>query len=138
MSFLNGFLKEFRDFAVKGNAIDMAVGVVMGVAFGNLVNSLVKDIMMPPLDLLMRQVTLSGLSIPLGAGAPISYGLFINTLINFLIVAFAVFLMIRQINWLKAAPPPADPTSKDCPACCTAIPIKATRCPHCTSQLAAG
>jgi large conductance mechanosensitive channel len=137
MSFLKGFFKEFRDFAMKGNAIDMAVGIIIGTAFGSVVTSLVKDVMMPPLGLLLGRVDFSRLAIELNKDTSISYGAFINTVINFLIVAFAVFLVIREINRLGKLTPPPDPTTKDCPACCTAIPIKATRCPHCTSELAA-
>ena len=131
-----GLIKEFRDFAIKGNAIDMAVGIVIGAAFGNIVSSLVKDIIMPPIGFVVGQLDFSALAFKLNDKTAISYGLFINSLINFMIVAFAIFMVVKQINRLKKAPPPADPTTKDCPKCCTAIPIKATRCPHCTSELA--
>ena len=131
-----GLLKEFKDFAVKGNAIDMAVGIVIGAAFGNIVSSLVKDIIMPPIGFVVGQLDFSALAFKLNDKTAISYGLFINSLINFVIVAFAIFMVVKQINRLKKAPPPADPTTKDCPKCCTSIPIKASRCPHCTSQLA--
>ena len=130
-----GLLKEFKEFAVKGNAIDMAVGIVIGAAFGNIVSSLVKDIVMPPLGLLLGNVDFSSLKIPLNDDAAIRYGVFINTIVNFLIVAFAIFLVIKQMNRLKKAPPAADPTEKECPKCCSVIPIKASRCPHCTSEL---
>ena len=132
-----GLLKEFKEFAVKGNAIDMAVGIVIGAAFGNIVSSLVKDIVMPPLGLLLGNVDFSSLKIPLNDAAAIRYGVFINTIVNFLIVAFAIFLVIKQMNRLKKAPPAADPTEKECPKCCSVIPIKASRCPHCTSQVIA-
>jgi large conductance mechanosensitive channel len=131
-----GLLKEFKDFAVKGNAIDMAVGIVIGAAFGNIVSSLVKDIIMPPIGFVVGQLDFSALAFKLNDKTAISYGLFINSLINFVIVAFAIFMVVKQINRLKKAPPPADPTTKDCPKCCTSIPIKASRCPHCTSELA--
>ena len=140
-------LKEFRDFAMRGNVIDMAVGIVIGVAFGAIVNSLVSDIIMPPIGLLLGAVDFSDLFINLSgtpyaslaeakeAGAPIiAYGSFINTVINFLIIAFAIFLLIKQINRFKK---PVAATTKDCPRCATAIPLKASRCPNCTSDLAA-
>jgi large conductance mechanosensitive channel len=143
-----GMLKEFRDFAVKGNAIDMAVGLVIGAAFGDVVKSLVSDVIMPPIGLLLGKVdftnffvSLTGahydtLKVAKEAGAPtLNYGIFLNFVINFLIVAFAIFLVIKQINRLKKSPPPADPTTKVCQYCTTAIPVKATRCPCCTSQL---
>jgi large conductance mechanosensitive channel len=131
-----GMLKEFKEFAVKGNAIDMAVGLVIGAAFGKIVSSLVNDIIMPPIGLLLGKVDFSSLAIHLNEKTAIKYGMFINTLLDFVIVAFAIFLVIKQINRLKAAPPPAEPTTKDCPKCFTSISIKATRCPHCTSELA--
>jgi large conductance mechanosensitive channel len=130
-----GMLKEFRDFAVKGNAIDMAVGIVIGAAFGKIVTSLVNDIIMPPLGLLLGRMDFSSLAIHLNEKTAVKYGVFINTLLDFVIVAFAIFLVIKQMNRLKKAPSPADPTTKDCPKCYTAIPIKAIRCPHCTSEL---
>jgi large conductance mechanosensitive channel len=136
-------LKEFKEFAVKGNVVDMAVGIIIGAAFGTIVNSLVKDIIMPPIGLLLGKVDFSNLGLTLKeatATAPavtLNYGAFINTVISFLIVSFAVFLLIKGINKLKReeAAPPAAPTTKDCPFCCSAIPIKATKCPHCTSGL---
>ena len=130
-------LKEFRDFAVKGNAIDMAVGIVIGAAFGKIVSSLVNDIIMPPIGMLMGKVDFSRLAIHLNEKTAIKYGLFINALLDFVIVAFAIFMVIKQLNRLKKAQPPADPTTKDCPKCCSSIPINASRCPHCTSELAA-
>jgi large conductance mechanosensitive channel len=133
-----GMLKEFKDFAVKGNAIDMAVGIVIGAAFGKIVSSLVNDIIMPPIGLLLGKVDFSSLAFQLNEKTAIRYGVFVNNMLDFLIVAFAIFLVIKQINLLKKTPPPAEPTTKDCPQCCSAIPIKAVRCPHCTSELAAG
>ena len=133
-----GMLKEFKEFAVKGNAIDMAVGLVIGAAFGKIVTSLVNDIIMPPIGLLLGKMDFSSLAIQLNEKTAIKYGLFINNLIDFVIVAFAIFLVIKQINRLKKAPPPPEPSTKDCPKCCSSIPIKAVRCPHCTSELAAG
>ena len=143
-------LKEFKEFASKGSVIDLAVGVIIGGAFGKIVTSLVSDVLMPPIGLLMGNVDFSNLFVNLSgtayeslekakaAGAPtINYGLFLNTLIDFVIVAFAIFLLIQQINRLsrqKEALPPA-PTTKDCPFCLSSISLKATRCPHCTSEL---
>jgi large conductance mechanosensitive channel len=131
-----GMIKEFRDFAIKGNAIDMAVGIVIGAAFGKIVSSLVNDIIMPPIGLLLHNVDFSKLVLPLNDKTNINYGVFINNVLDFVIVAFAIFLVIKQLNRLKKAPPPADPTTKSCPKCCSTIPIKATRCPQCTSELA--
>ncbi len=128
-----GMLKEFREFAVKGNAIDMAVGLVIGAAFGKIVTSLVNDIIMPPIGWLVGRVDFSSLTIQINAKTVIKYGAFINSVIDFAIVAFAIFLVVKQINRLKAAP---TATAKDCPKCCSSIPIQATRCPHCTSELA--
>jgi large conductance mechanosensitive channel len=144
--------KEFKEFAVKGNAIDLAVGVIIGVAFGGVITSLVKDIIMPPLGLLTGGLDFSNQFLVL-KGAPGSvafatpadaakagaitwnYGNFVTLLINFLIVAFAIFLVVRAINKMKRPAPTAAPVSKDCPACAMTIPIKAMRCPHCTSEL---
>ena len=151
-----GMMKEFKEFAVKGNVVDMAVGIIIGAAFGTIVKSLVADVIMPPIGLLLGNVDFSNLFILLkdgaaGAGAyatiaeaqaagavTLNYGQFINTIISFLIVAFAIFIMIKNINKMKkeeAAPAPAAPTTKDCQFCLSAIPIKATRCPNCTSNL---
>jgi large conductance mechanosensitive channel len=140
--------KEFRDFAVRGNVIDLAVGIIIGAAFGKIVTSLVNDILMPPLGVILGKVDFSNLYINLSGkayaslaeakaagAATINYGLFINNIIDFVIVAFAVFLLIRQVNKLTAKPAPPAAT-KECPYCASAIPIKATRCPHCTSELA--
>ena len=139
--------KEFKAFAMRGNVVDMAVGIIIGAAFGKIVSSLVDDILMPPIGRLLGRVDFSGLFInlsgksyeTLGAAkaagaATLNYGLFLNTVINFLIVAFAVFLLVQQMNrWTKK--PEAAPTTKDCPQCAMPIPIAAKRCGHCTAQL---
>ncbi len=145
-------LKEFKEFAMRGNVLDMAVGIVLGVAFGSIVNSFVKDILTPPLGLLLGKVDFSNLFVTLSAqhyatleqakaaGAPtLNYGAFLNTVINFVIVGFAIFLMVRQVNRMRSKPDeaPAPVTNKECPHCCTSIPIKALRCPNCTSELQA-
>jgi large conductance mechanosensitive channel len=136
-----GLVKEFREFAVKGNAIDMAVGIIIGAAFGKIVSSLVSDVLMPPLGMLLGKMDFSNLAITLreqAGSAPavaVKYGVFINTVIDFVIVAFVVFLMVKQMNRLKRQAPPADPTTKECPFCLSVIPLKATRCGHCTSNL---
>ena len=147
-------LKEFKEFVMRGNVVDMAVGIIIGAAFGTIVKSLVSDIIMPPIGLLLGNVDFSNLFILLKEGkvpgplasladaqkvgaVTLNYGMFVNTIISFLIVAFAVFLLIRGINKLKRqaeAPPPVS-TTKECPYCLSAIPIKATRCGHCTSEL---
>ena len=147
-------LKEFREFVARGNVIDLAVGVIMGAAFGRIVTTLVEGVIMPPLGLLLGRTDFSGLFLVLDSakGIPVSladaktkgvpviaYGQFINDVVSFLIVAFAVFLMVKQVNRIKAAferpAPVAAPATRDCPFCATAIPIRASRCPHCTSQL---
>lgn len=143
-----GLIKEFKEFAVKGNVIDLAIGIIIGSAFGKIVTSIVNDIIMPPIGLLLGKVNFSNLYVNLSgqqyeslkaaqaAGAPtINYGLFINAVIDFLIVAFVMFLVIKQMNRLKRQPEPAPPNTKECPFCFTSIPIKATRCPNCTSEL---
>jgi large conductance mechanosensitive channel len=142
-------LKAFREFAVRGNVIDLAVGVIIGAAFGKIVTSLVSDVIMPPIGALIGSVDFKDFFINLSGkefttlaeakaagAATINYGAFINTCIDFLILAFAIFVMVRWINRLKSEPPPASPTSKECPFCVSSIPLKATRCPNCTSQLA--
>jgi large conductance mechanosensitive channel len=143
-------LKEFKEFAMKGNVLDMAVGIIIGAAFGRIITSLVGDVIMPPFGLLLGHVdfsnlflNISGTSYPTLAAAKaanaatINYGTFLNTIIDFLIVSFVIFLMVRQVNrWNKPAPAPAA-TTKDCPYCCSAIPLKATRCPNCTSEVRA-
>jgi large conductance mechanosensitive channel len=142
-------LKEFKEFAMRGNVLDMAVGIIIGAAFGKIVTSFVEDVMMPPLGRLIGHVDFSNMFISLNgqhydsieaakkAGAALSYGMFLNTIINFLIVAFAVFLLVRMVNrWTTKPAPPAAPTTKDCPQCAMSIPIQAKRCGHCTTQLA--
>jgi large conductance mechanosensitive channel len=147
-------LKEFRDFVARGNVLDLAVGVIMGAAFGRIVTTLVEGVIMPPLGLLLGRTDFSGLffvldssqGIPMSLadaktkGIPvIAYGQFINEIVSFLIVALAVFLLVRQVNRLKLAMEgpalAAAPTVKDCPFCATPVPLRASRCPHCTSQL---
>ncbi len=133
-----GMLKEFKEFAMRGNVVDMAVGIIIGAAFGKIVTSLVNDVIMPPIGLLLGNVDFSSLALTLkdktadSAAVTLNYGIFINTVLDFLIVAFAIFVVIKQINRLKKAP---EVTAKDCPKCCSSIPIKATRCPFCTSEL---
>ncbi len=141
-------LKEFKEFALKGSLLDLAIGFIMGGAFGKIVSSFVNDIIMPLIGLLLGKVSFKDLFISLNgekfatlaaaqeAGAPtLNYGNFISLIIDFIIVAFVLFLVIRQVNKLRKPAPVAAPTTKDCPYCQTAIAIKATRCPHCTSQL---
>jgi large conductance mechanosensitive channel len=141
-------LKEFKEFVMRGNVLDLAVGIVIGAAFGKIVTSFVSDVIMPPIGVLLGKVDFSNLFIDLSGGqhptvaaakaagaATINYGLFLNTVIDFLIVAFIIFLVVKQANRLKRQPAPAAPTTRECPFCCTAIPIPAKRCPNCTSQL---
>jgi large conductance mechanosensitive channel len=143
-------LKEFKEFAMRGNVLDMAVGIIVGAAFGQIVNSFVQDVMMPPIGRLVGHVDFSNLFVTLSGqhydtvaaakaagAATLNYGMFLNTIINFLIVAFAVFLLVRQVNRLmpKPAPVPAAPATRDCPYCLSAVPAKATKCAHCTSDL---
>jgi len=139
-----GMLKEFKEFAMRGNVMDMAVGIIIGAAFGKIVSSLVSDVIMPPIGLLLGNVDFSQLAITLkektaaSEAVTLNYGVFINTILDFVIVAFAIFIMIKQINRFKRKeepPPLSEPTIKECPKCFTAIPIKATRCPNCTSEL---
>lgn len=147
--------KEFKEFAVKGNAIDLAVGVIIGAAFGGIVNSLVKDILMPPLGLLTGGLDFSNKFLILKdapgggvfhtaadaakAGAVTwNYGNFTTLIINFVIVAFCIFLVVKAMNKMKKPSPTAAPVAKDCPACAMSIPIKATRCPHCTTEFSRG
>jgi len=135
-------LKEFKEFALRGNVLDMAVGVIIGVAFGSIITSLVNDILMPPIGLIMGGADFSVLSWDLtGTGtATINYGIFINTVLNFIIVAFVMFLLVRSFARMQRVEEeaPAEPTTKKCPFCLSEIAIAATRCPHCTSQLEAG
>jgi large conductance mechanosensitive channel len=147
-------MKEFKEFAVKGNVVDMAVGIIIGAAFGTIVKSLVADVIMPPIGLLLGNVDFANLFVVLKGGeagavyatvaeaqaagaVTLNYGMFINTIISFLIVAFAIFILVRNINRLKkqeeAAPPP--PSKKECPFCFSTIAIQATRCPSCTSEI---
>jgi len=145
-------LKEFKTFVMRGNVVDLAIGVIIGGAFGKVVTSFVNDIIMPPIGLLLGNVNFSDLFVALdgktyeslakaqeAGAATLNYGAFINTVIDFLIVALVIFLIVKQINRMTAkpapAPAPAEPTTKECPHCYTTIPIKATRCPHCTSEL---
>jgi len=143
-------LKEFKEFAMRGSVVDLAIGVVIGAAFGKIVSSLVDDVIMPPVGRLLGHVDFSSLFLNLSdksyetlaaakaAGAPtLNYGIFLNTVINFLIVAFCVFIVVQQINrWTKKPAAPAAPTTKDCPQCAMSIPVAAKRCGHCTTQLA--
>jgi large conductance mechanosensitive channel len=147
--------KDFKEFAMRGSVVDMAVGIVIGAAFGAIVKSFVDDVLMPPIGLLLGNVDFSDLFITLKDGAKaagpyaslvaakaagavtLNLGMFINTVISFVIIAFAVFMVIKGINRMKKeeVAPPAEPTTKECPFCLSAIPLKATRCPHCTSEL---
>ena len=147
--------KEFREFAMRGNVVDMAVGIIIGASFGGIISSLVADVIMPPIGLMLGNVDFTNLFMTLKEGAKaagpyasladakaagavtVNVGVFVNTIISFLIVAFAMFMVIRGVNRMKreAPAPAAAPTTKDCPFCFTAIPIKAKRCPNCTSQL---
>src|SRR5262245_37568005 len=134
-------LKEFREFAVRGNVIDMAVGVIIGAAFGKVISSFVGDVLMPTLGMLLGKVDFKDLTVTLSAaseGRPavtLNYGMFINTVIDFTLVALAIFLMIKGINRLKRQAPPPPPNTRDCPECLSAIPKKATRCAHCTAKV---
>ena len=142
-------LKEFKEFIVRGNVVDLAVGVIIGAAFGKIVTSLVDDMIMPPIGLLLGRVDFANLFVSLrghyatiaeakAAGAPtINYGVFLNTLIQFLIVAFVIFLFIRAVNRIKRKPEELPPTMKACSFCYSSIPVQATRCPNCTSELKA-
>lgn len=137
------FFNEFKTFAMRGNVMDMAVGIIIGAAFGKIVNSLVEDVIMPPIGWALGKVDFSDLAIDLTEGVTIKYGAFINTVISFIIVAFAVFILIKAINTLQAkmlkaeadAAAAAAPTTKKCPYCRSEIDIEATRCPHCTSEI---
>jgi large conductance mechanosensitive channel len=138
-----GMLKEFKEFAMRGNVVDMAVGIIIGAAFGKIVSSLVSDVIMPPIGLLLGNLDFSQLAFTLKektavAGAvTIKYGVFINTVLDFIIVAFAIFILIKQLNRFKKKEeaPVVVVTTKECPKCFTSIPIKATRCPNCTSEI---
>lgn len=146
--------KEFKEFAMRGNVVDMAVGIIIGAAFGTIIKSLVDDVLMPPIGLLLGNVDFSNIFITLKDGAKaagpyaalaeakaagavtVNLGVFINSIISFLIVAFSVFLVIKGMNKMKREAPPPEPNTKECPFCFTAIPLPASRCPHCTSELA--
>jgi large conductance mechanosensitive channel len=149
-------LKEFKEFAMKGNMVDMAVGIIIGTAFGAIIKSLVADVIMPPIGVMLGNVDFANIFMIIKEGTTagpyatlaaakeagavvISWGVFINTLINFIIIAFVLFLVIRNMNKMKKKEEeaPADPTDKDCPFCFSKIPIKATRCGHCTSEVPA-
>ncbi len=140
--------KEFKAFAMRGYVVDMAVGIIIGAAFGKIITSLVNDVIMPPIGLLLGRINFANLFVNISGkeyatlaeakaagAATINYGMFINTVIDFIIVALVIFLIIRSINRMKKPAPVAEPTTKECPFCYTQISIKATRCPNCTSQL---
>lgn len=129
-------LKEFKEFAMRGNVLDLAVGVIIGGAFGKIVGSLVNDILMPIIGLIVGGINLADKAFMIG-DATIKWGAFIQAVIDFILIAFAVFLIVKAANAMKKqeTPPPAEPTTKECPYCFSTIPIKATRCPNCTSQL---
>ena len=141
-------LKEFKEFAMKGNVLDMAIGVIIGGAFGKIITSLVSDVLMPPLGLILGKVDFSSLFLNLSgtpqpslaaakaAGTPtINYGVFLQTVFDFIIIAFVIFMLVKQVNRLKTPAAPSAPTTKDCPLCLSTIPIKATKCAHCTSAI---
>ena len=143
-------LKEFKDFAMRGNVMDMAVGIIIGAAFGKIVSSFVKDVLMPPIGMLMGNMDFTNLYVNLSGeifpslaaaqeagAATLNYGIFIQAVLDFIIVAFAIFMVIRQMNRMKKQPEekPAVPTTKDCPLCLSEIPIKASRCAHCTADV---
>ena len=143
-----GFIGEFKEFALKGNVLDMAVGIIIGAAFGGIVSSLVKDVIMPPIGMLMGGINFADLFITLdgkayatlaeaqAAAAPtINYGLFINAIINFIIVALAIFVLIRQVNAARKKPVPPEPNTKECPYCKESVAKAAVKCPHCTSDI---
>jgi len=140
--------KEFKTFIMRGNVLDLAVGIIIGGAFGKIITSFVSDVLMPPIGLLLGKMDFSSLFLNLSGtayatladakkagAATLNYGLFINTIIDFVIVAFAIFLVVKQYNRLQKPAPAAAPTTKDCPQCCSAIPLAAKRCPNCTSTL---
>lgn len=127
-------LKEFKEFAMRGNVLDLAIAVIIGGAFGKIVTSLVNDILMPLIGLIMGGVNFSELAFQVG-NAVVKWGAFVQSVIDFLIVAFVIFLIVRTMNRFKKPAPAAAPTTKECPHCFTTIPLKATRCPNCTSEL---
>lgn len=141
-------LKEFKEFAIRGNVIDLAIGIIIGGAFGKIVDSLVKDVIMPPVGMIMGKVDFASLFINLSGvhyetlaeakkagAATLNYGLFISTIVDFLIMAFVVFLMVKQINRIKKEAPAVAPDTRECPFCMSSISLRATRCPQCTSTL---
>ncbi|MDR3722761.1 MAG: large-conductance mechanosensitive channel protein MscL [Candidatus Acidoferrales bacterium] len=143
-------LKEFKAFAMRGNVLDMAVGIIIGAAFGRIITSFVSDVIMPPIGLLLGKVDFSSLFLNISGtsyatlaqakaagAATINYGVFLNTVLDFLIVALVIFLLVRQVNRWNKPEPAAAPTTKECPYCVSAIPLKATRCPNCTSEVRA-
>ena len=141
-----GMVKEFKEFAMRGNVVDMAVGIIIGGAFGKIVTSMVNDVLMPPIGALLGGVDFGSLAVTVkdatvnaaGKTTPavvISYGKFINTVLDFIIVAFCIFIVVKAMNALKKPAPAAAPTTKECPRCCSTIPINATRCPNCTSDV---
>ncbi len=135
---IKSFFNEFKKFAMRGNVMDMAVGIIIGAAFGKIVDSMVKDIMMPPIGLLLGKVDFSDLKWKIADDVSINYGVFLNNVISFIIVAFAVFVLIKAVNKLQEKmikEEEAAPTTKKCPYCCEEIPLAAVRCPHCTSDL---
>ena len=140
--------KDFKEFVMRGNVLDLAIGVIIGAAFGKIITSLVNDILMPPLGILLGKVDFANMFIDLSGAkyptlaaakaagaATINYGLFLNAIVDFLLVALVIFMIVKQANKLRREPAPAPPSTKDCPFCATAIPLSAKRCPHCTSQL---
>lgn len=142
--------KEFKEFAMRGNVVDMAVGIIIGGAFGKIITSMVNDILMPPIGLLLGQVDFSSLFVSLSGksydslasakaagAATINYGLFLNTVLDFVIVAFCIFLVVKQMNRMKKEAPAPPPSTRECPFCLSTIPLKATRCAHCTSEVKA-
>jgi large conductance mechanosensitive channel len=146
-----GMIKEFKAFAMRGNVVDLAVGIIIGGAFGKIVSSFVSDVLMPPVGKLLGNVNFADLFISLdrektagmtslaqaqeAGAAVIAYGSFINTTLDFIIIAFCIFLLVKAMNKLQPAPAPAPVTTRECPFCLSSIPIKATRCPHCTSEV---
>jgi large conductance mechanosensitive channel len=139
---------EFKAFIMRGNVVDLAIGVIIGAAFGKIITSFVEDVLMPPIGLLLGNVDFSNLFVNLSGkdypsvaaakaagAATLNYGIFFNNIINFLIIAFAIFLLIKQVNRMQEPAPAAAPTTKDCPYCLSAVPLKATKCAHCTSEL---
>jgi large conductance mechanosensitive channel len=141
-------LKEFKEFVMRGNVVDLAIAVIIGGAFGKIITSFVEDVLMPPIGLALGNVDFSNLFINLSGkdfpsvaaakaagAATLNYGIFFNHVINFLIIAFAIFLLVKQISRMQKPAPSAAPTTKECPHCFSSIPLKATRCPHCTSNL---